>query len=146
MTSSFRPGCDIMTTRPLKKCYLLLSLGLHVVILLLFIVGLEWSGPLVVVENTDKHDVMSAVILGDTEKSKILTTPSANTVTPAPTSEVLPKKIVSQTPPEPKAISLATKPKPALTREFEKALLADLEKIKKQNKKKQAKQLQAQFE
>lgn len=37
----------------------------------------EWAAPLSVIENTNDHDVISAVILGDTDKSKLMGAPQA---------------------------------------------------------------------
>lgn len=50
----------------------LISAALHVVIILVFALSLEFTSPIPVVENTNKNDVISAVVLGDTENSKIL--------------------------------------------------------------------------
>ena len=52
--------------------YLFASLFFHSLILLILIIGIEFSSPLFVVENTNQHDVISAVVLGDTPKSKMI--------------------------------------------------------------------------
>lgn len=52
--------------------YLFLSIILHVMIVLFFVLGFETMSPLAVLENTNQQDVISAVVLGDTAKSKIL--------------------------------------------------------------------------
>jgi colicin import membrane protein len=55
-----------------SKKYLIASCVFHGAILLAIILGYDASQPLAVVENTNQHDVISAVVLGDTSKSKIL--------------------------------------------------------------------------
>ncbi|EKD74188.1 MAG: hypothetical protein ACD_45C00043G0001 [uncultured bacterium] len=97
------------------------------VILSVLVLGLDFASPLVVVENTDKHDVMSAVVLGDTEKSKILT---ADTLS----QPVQKKTIVQSKIPEPISDLTPTPlpiPKPKIVKQaFEKDLLDDLKKFK----------------
>src|SRR5438477_9762704 len=52
--------------------YLIFSLSLHIIILLIFIIGFDLVTPLPVIENSNQHDIISATVLGDTEKSKIV--------------------------------------------------------------------------
>lgn len=56
----------------IKKKHLLFSCLSHFVILMLFIFNFSFSHPLPVLENTNQHDVISAVVLGDSPNSKIL--------------------------------------------------------------------------
>lgn len=60
-----------MAEKPNNK-YFIASVICHVLIVLVFVLGFDYSTPLPVLENTNKTDVISAVILGDTSKSKIL--------------------------------------------------------------------------
>jgi len=140
-----------------NRTYFIVSLIFHVGILLVLILSFEFTAPLMVVENTNKNDVISAVVLGDTEKSKIVT-PS----TPPPIEPQKPLvKAVENPKPTPKieakdVIALkTTKPtKPTFKKIkqeqiFGKDLLADLNKLKKQTEKKkiqQQKDLQKQFQ
>lgn len=52
--------------------YLICAALLHLVILAVLIVSYELSRPLVVFENTNKVDIISAVVLGDTSESKLI--------------------------------------------------------------------------
>lgn len=56
----------------LNQRYFFISLGFHVGVLLLLILGFDVTTPMAVIENTNQHDVISAVVLGDTAKSKII--------------------------------------------------------------------------
>ena len=131
---------------PTNKKYLTISAILHAAIFLVFILGFDFAAPLVVVENTNKNDVISAVILGDTKNSKIL---SQQSYTP-PHQEV--KAVPKTKPAEPPSvkkdvIALKVKDKKKPTDLFGKDLLADLEKIKKETSKRdklKQKQLKAQ--
>jgi len=60
----------MMATNTKSEKYVFISLIAHVGILLVFLLGYEATTPMAVVENTNKNDVISAVVLGDTEKSK----------------------------------------------------------------------------
>lgn len=135
-----------------NKRFFILSILLHVVCFLFLIVGLDFSAPLVVVENTNQSDIISAVVLGDTQKSKIIT-PSTQ---PPPILENKPQPLSKpreQTPLKKDVIALKIPkkiPKKMLPNDlFGKDLLADLDKLKKntaKQKKKQQQQLQKQFE
>jgi colicin import membrane protein len=92
-----------------NKNYFLISFIAHVLLLLVFILSVEWSSSLPVLENTHQHDVISAVILGDTAKSKIV--PKELEQTPPP-----PKPIVKEETPPPKKIE-AKKPEPQIDKE-----------------------------
>lgn len=138
-----------------KKCFYF-SLGAHVALLLVLVVGLDFTTPLPVFENTNKNDVISAVILGDTEKSKIL--PKEVAPTPLPIPAKPPEEAAAKPKldvPDEKAIALKKavdkkkeaekKLLDALKHDklFAKDLLGD---IKKQNKKVKQKELQSQFQ
>ena len=64
--------------------YFIFSIVFHVAILLLLVLGYEFVTPLPVIENTNKNDVISAVILGDIPQSKIL--PKQQASQPIPTA------------------------------------------------------------
>jgi len=116
--------------------------------LLVLILGLDFAGPLVVVENTNKTDVISAVILGDTQKTKILMQQLPST--PPPDEKVEPKPSPpDQTQVKQNVIALKKMEKKKPTDLFGKDLLADLDKFNKQSEKKKKikqKQLQTKFE
>lgn len=116
---------------PIKsdKKYFFISALLHVFILMLLIAGFDFTKPLPVIENTNKNDVISAVVLGDSAKSKIL----PNKV------HHKPKKVIAkqeESKPEPTPEPMASKPKP----EFAPPIKKDLIALKVDNKKKMAEQ------
>jgi colicin import membrane protein len=76
--------------------YLVLSFTFHVIIFLALVLNREFTAPLAVIENTNQHDVISAVVLGDTAKSKILPheAPPPPVATPPK-----PEPVVKETPP-----------------------------------------------
>lgn len=76
--------------------YLKWSLAAHAAILLLLMLNFYLAAPTPVFENTHKNDVISAVVLGDTAKSKIL--PQKK---PAPKLEPKPIKDVVKEAPKP---------------------------------------------
>jgi TonB family protein len=90
-----------------SKKYLIASCVFHGAILLAIILGYDISQPLAVVENTNQHDVISAVVLGDTSKSKILPheeSPPKPLPKPEPVKkEIIPPPVVKNEPkPQPK--------------------------------------------
>jgi colicin import membrane protein len=129
-----------------EKRYFVISVISHLSILSVLMLGFAFSQPLTVFQNSDKQDVISAVVLGDTEKSKIVTPKSIPQPTPPlkPMMETKPqlvkpfnKDVVILKPTKPKVL-----PKP-------KFLAQDLlEDIQKQHKQKQLKQkeLQSHFQ
>lgn len=139
------------------KKYFFISIFFHAIVLLALIVGFNFAGPNIVFENTNKNDVISAVVLGDTQKSKILPQqPPAAAPTPPPQvkPEPTPAPKVKSAQMEVKKDVIALKPldkkKPApKLKAFEpiKAtdLLADIKKETKKQKVKQ-KQLSSQFQ
>lgn len=83
--------------------YFIASGLFHAGIVLALVLSYELTTPLAVIENTNQHDVISAVVLGDTAKSKVL--PHEK---PAATPEQKPdpvKKPVPPLPPQPKPIA-----------------------------------------
>lgn len=148
-----------------NKKYLIISVTCHLIIFLILILGFDFVSPMLVVENTNKNDVISAVVLGDTQKSKILPQkPVPKPVQPVEKEEPKPKELpvekpVEQVKVDKDAIALKAIEKKKLEKkkklEAELAkkqrellandLLADLEKHKEKNKKKE-KQLQAKYE
>lgn len=75
-----------------KNKYFAISASLHAGILLILILGFDFTTPMPVIENTNKNDIISAVILGDTVKSKII--PHEQPTPPPP-----PPVTAKQTPP-----------------------------------------------
>jgi len=75
--------------------YFVTSIVFHIGVILVLVLGFETSSTLPVFENTNKNDVISAVVLGDTEKSKIL-----------------PKEVMPKPEPKPQPVKEEPKPKP----------------------------------
>ena len=139
---------------PTDNKYFFLSAAIHIGALIILIASVEFSSPLTVIENTNKNDVISAVVLGDSPKSKMLpqkiASKPAQTIVkeepkppePAPTMQ---KKTVEsvQTPKDAIALKAAEKKKREL---FAKDLLADVQSTKEKHKKKKQKELTSQFE
>lgn len=61
-----------MTVSQNKKLFLVSAL-FHVILLFILVLGFDFTQPLPVIENTNKNDVISAVVLGESEKSKLIT-------------------------------------------------------------------------
>jgi colicin import membrane protein len=144
---------------PQTKKYLIASCVFHAVIFFAIVASFEMASPLVVVENTNQHDVISAVVLGDSAKSKILPheDPAPQPV-PKPKPEKIepPKPIVKNEPkPEPakkvvdkNVIALKAKKldeKKKKHDEIAKALLADIKKQKDKKQKPKKNELSEQF-
>lgn len=124
----------------------------------MLVVGFDFSSPLPVIENTNKNDVISAVVLGDSPDSKILPQQPDST----PLQEVRKEqKPVQQTQVKKDiiadiiAIRAAEKKKVAEQRALEakkqrdlfaKDLLADIKKVKDKKKAIKQKQLKSHFE
>lgn len=151
-----------------KKKFFYVSAALHAVILLILILGFDFTEPMAVIENTNKNDIISAVVLGDSAKSKILPQQAA----PAPQSPVKPaikpeikpappkpepKTVAEQKPLEKDVIALEAVKKKKLAEEkakqlkkqqdlFAKELLADIKKQSDKHKKANQAQLKNQFE
>lgn len=128
--------------------FLIVSFGIHIVIFFIIVCSFDWQSRLLVVENTNKQDVISAMVLGDSPESKILPDKkpliSPKPVKPLPLPKT--KKPVLQKP-DKKVIALqkapAKKKKPLVQKNmFAKDLLADIQKqvvAKKQLKQKHLK-------
>lgn len=86
--------------------YLASSFIFHVIIFLALVLNHEFTAPLAVIENTNQHDVISAVVLGDTEKSKILPHEKTAPVPPEPVKQAVPEvkkpEIKPEVKPQPK--------------------------------------------
>lgn len=128
--------------------FLCLSIFLHLFVLLVLVLGFDFSAPLPVLENTNKNDIISAVVLGDSPKSKIL--PEQPTAAPMVKTEEAKKPIPEEKVKAPvelkkETIPLAVDKKKQLKEreKFAKELLAD---IQKHSRKHQQKQLQSHFE
>jgi colicin import membrane protein len=136
---------------PNDKKYFIISAVLHACIVLVFLLGFDFATPLPVLENTNKNDVISAVVLGDTADSKLL--PQKTAAKPKP-PEPEPQKPPAEktTQPDKDVIALKAAEKKKLLEEkkrqeqLEKDLLADLQKTKEKHKKKKQKELTAKFE
>ncbi len=143
--------------------YFIFSIVFHVAILLLLVLGYEFVTPLPVIENTNKNDVISAVILGDIPQSKILPKQQASQPIPTPVKE-MPKPVVKpklQPAPVDKdedviALKKAEDKKKQAEKKlldaikqpnlFAKDLLSDIKKQNEKQKKIKQKQLQTQFQ
>lgn len=141
-----------MKREPSEKPYFIASIAAHALIVIAFIFNLEMSSPMVVVENTNQHDVISAVVLGDTAKSKIL---PHEMPTPPPPPKPIEKEMKEAASPPPKPVTDAIalkaekklKPLKKITPDiFGKDLLADVAKQTKKVKKQNQKQLTEKFE
>ncbi len=136
-----------------QKKYFIYSLSLHALILCVLIFNLDIATPLPVFENTNKQDVISAVILGDVSTSKIIKTPSP----PVTPQKALPAKAIE--PPKIMKDVIALKvldkkklqAKKALQEKQHRELLAknlmdDINKIKKKQQQIKPQKLQTTFQ
>lgn len=132
-----------MTISHARK-YFFYSVCLHIVILLMVVLSIELGTPLPVVENTHKHDIINAVVLGDSVKSKIL----PQHLEAPPPSNSIKQTLATQT--QSKVIPLKILKKPSLQEKKKAAqnardllaqdLLSDIQKQKKLQQKKLPKQ------
>jgi colicin import membrane protein len=132
-----------MTISHTRK-YFFYSVCFHIVILLMVVLSIELDASLPVVENTHKNDIISAVVLGDSAKSKIL---PQRVETPAPSNSV---KQNLAAPTQAKVIPLKIVKKPSQQEKNKAArearemlaqdLLSDIQKQKKIQQKKLPKQ------
>lgn len=133
------------------KKYFVTSVCAHGLLLLTFIIGFEFAPKQFVFKNTNQQDVISAIVLGDSSKSKILPEQKAN-----PPPQVKPNEKPQQT--AVKQVPEVAKPKDVVILKAEKKkvkenkhkeifandLLADLQKFK--NKKPNVKPNKNQFQ
>lgn len=149
--------------------YLIVSILFHAFIIGALVLGFEFSSPLPVLQNTDKNDVISAVILGDTPESKILPQktiekPPQEAIEektkkelPTPTRVATPKPTPVPVPQVKPNISVKTDVEKKLTESktmeekkkresMAKDLLADIKKQSSKQKKIKHKQLKSHFE
>lgn len=114
--------------------YVYISFTLHVVMVLVLVMSVNFSTPLSVFENTNKQDVISAVILGDTAKSKIL----PQQITPPPAIKQVknePPKEQPKTIPKPAEAKIKDVIKPIELEKDVIALKKEIDKKKKLEKK-----------
>lgn len=146
------------------QTFFYLSLGCHLALLVIMVVSVEFAAPMAVFENTNKNDVISAVVLGDTQKSKIL----PHEPPPKPVQPVV-KKEEPKPEPKPEPMKQAAVKKDVIALEkavdkkkiaeqkakeakkqrdlFAEDLLADIKKhADKKKKNEKQKQLSSQFE
>ncbi|HLB41410.1 MAG TPA: cell envelope integrity protein TolA [Gammaproteobacteria bacterium] len=129
-----------MTTDAMPK-YFVMSLCVHAFVFITLILNVNLSKPLPVVENTNKYDVISVVVLGDVQESRIL---PQQLIPDTPQLNLSPKKVAERISIKKDVIALKMQEK---NRErIAKHLLADIEKQKKKQKQLQQKKLQSQFE
>ena len=143
---------------PNDKKYFIISAVLHVSILLVFLLGFDFTTPLPVIENTNQNDIISAVVLGDTADSKLL--PQKEASRPKPPEVKLPapqKRTIEKTTIDKDVIALKAVEKKKLIEkkvleekkrqeQLAKDLLADLQSTKEKQKKKKQKELSSKFE
>jgi len=117
------------------KKYFICSMVFHIGILSALILGLDHTSALPVFENTNKNDIISAVILGDTEKSKIVPKQISSPPVQQPPAEVQKDVIALKKPVDKKKLQ-REKALEALkkTNIFGKSLLADIKKQKEKKK------------
>ncbi len=153
---------------PHNSNYFIISVVFHVAVVIILALGFDFTAPLAVIENTNKNDVISAVVLGDTAKSKIL----PQKPTPEPVQQVAKpeSKPTPPPPPPPKLVSKAlqeaiqkdvialkiTEKKKLAEKKaeeekkqrdlFAKDLLADIKKQTNKHKEIKQKQLKSQFQ
>ncbi|SRR5579883_1850156 len=149
-----------------QRKYWIISASVHLLIFILLVFGLDFTTPLPVFENTNKNDVISAVVLGDSPNSKILPQqqplpkPLPPVVKPAPKIEPKPEPKPSVSVKEAVekdviALKVADKKKLADQKALEekkrqelltKDLLADIKKVNDKQKKIKQQQLKSEFE
>jgi|GEM_PF-974455 colicin import membrane protein len=145
--------------------FFLTSIVFHIGVLLVLVLGFDFSSTMPVIENTNKNDVISAVILGDSAKSRILPKQPASQpraqrqVTPLPKPKIEPapqpvkqaeikKDVIALKKADDKKKLAAQKALEVLKQRnlFANDLLADIKKQSDKQKKIKQKQLQAQFQ
>lgn len=153
-----------------QRKYIYFSIAFHVLILIVLTLGIEFSEPLAVLQQSNKQDVISAVVLGDTEKSRILPQKNKPPVTPkiVEKKEITPQPEIKKEMPIKKAEALPSPIKEDVIplqkadkkkeikkivaedkKKIEKIaddLLADIKKISDKKAKAKQKVLKAQFE
>jgi len=142
--------------------YLWFSIIVHIAILLVLMFGFDFVSPMPVIENTNKNDVISAVILSDSPKSKILpkqhTSPPVKRQLPKPPvveskhqtaqQEEVKKDVIAIKKVDDKKKKAEQKLLKAVKQPnlFAKDLLADIKKQSDKQKKLKQKQLQSKFQ
>lgn len=137
-----------------KYRYYFYSLSLHLILVIALVTSIDFSSPQAVIENTAMKDVISAVALGDTPKTKIMPikpvepeiVPKQIKIKPVPKKAIVKKEIIKK---EVIAIKKETKKtlqKKIIQEDIAKEFLADLKKQKEKQKKINQKLLKSQFE
>ncbi len=127
-----------------KKSFII-SITAHIGILLFLVLGLDHASTNYVFENSNKQDVISAVVLGDNAKSRILPKETIPEPVPAPAEKKPAPKPQAQAPQPKEVIALKKVDKKKLAQKkalealkkpdiFGKNLLADIKKQKNQQK------------
>lgn len=117
------------------QLYFVVSLVAHLGVLLIFICGYEFYSPIPVFENTNKNDVISAVVLGDSVQSKLLTQPQTALADAAKLLAAEKQKLAEQ------KAQAEKKQREQLAKE----MLADISKLEHKQKQVKQKQLQSHF-
>lgn len=130
------------------KPYVVMSVILHLFFLIVLVVSFQFSHPVAVIKNTSKHDVISAVVLGDIKDSNILpqekkSAPKKTTAKQSHLAKSVKKKSKVK-----KAIALKRKKVHKKRKNPFKAndLLADIKKHTKKKKRVQQKKLKKHFD
>ena len=135
-----------MAAKEQDNKYFIISIISHIGVLSILVLGLDSTSPLAVFENTNKNDVISAVVLGDTDKSKIIPKTQSKTIQKAEPIKEKPKPQAQVAPPIDKdIIPLKKVDKKKLARDkalealkkpdiFGKELLSDIKKQKNKQK------------
>lgn len=122
------------------KKFFIASCVFHAGIVFALIFSYEFASPLAVVENTNQHDVISAVVLGDTAKSKILPyeEPAAQPKPQPKPEPPKPQPVVKKAPVPPKAAPVKTVDKDAIALKAAEKKLAAKKAQELKNKQKEA--------
>lgn len=121
------------------KRYFSFSVFLHGLLAAVLIFGMEFSTPLPVLENTNKQDIISAVVLGDTAESKIIRPTVQPIEKPKPEE---PKPEITQPVVKKEVIALTKKKKITPIKPFTaQDLLSDIKQIREKHQKLNQKQM-----
>ena len=112
-----------------RQPYFITSLLIHVILLMMLMVGLQFSSPTIVFENTNKQDVISAVVLGDSQESKLIKEPLHTLLAPEQQEKPLPKRVVDL--PKQDAIAIHTEKHKTTKENLKRQSTAHPEQLKK---------------
>lgn len=143
-----------MVNQPLYKKHFYLSLLLHLLLLFILVASIEFKSSMPVVNNSDKPEVINALVMDVVEKE-----PKVVVQKPIPTPPAPPKPVAPPIPKPPAKPEIVEKEPPVKTQPIvipdkqkiqeeliQKKLLEELQAQKEQNKKKKQKALQTEFE